>query len=187
MTARLACLLSAAAASPLAAQAAEGSEYPAWYADPVTHTAFAAMALFLIIVWRMGGFKAVFSSLDVRAETIQAQLEEAKSLREQAKTVLADAERKQRAAEEQAAKIIAQSKSDAEAMMAAARAELADRLARREALADARIARAQTAAADAVSEAAADAATEAARRLLAEDRRTDFFETAASEIEKSLS
>ena len=154
--------------------------------DPVTHTAFLAFAVFLIIAWRMGALKAITSGLDKRADDIRNELEEARNLREQAAEALALAERRQQDADKEAEAMIAQAKEDAKRIMEEARKELADRLTRREALAEARIARAEAEATDEVRRAAADAATQAAKRLLAEDTAVDQFESAAREIETAL-
>ena len=145
------------------------------------------MAGFLLIVWRVGGFKAMTSGLDKRAETIAAQLNEAKDLREAANKMLADAERQQKQADKDAQEIVAQAKKDAELLMKDAREGLAQRLERREAVAEARIAQAENEATAEVRRAAADAATKAAQSILAEKSGADQFEAAAKEIEKALS
>jgi F-type H+-transporting ATPase subunit b len=155
--------------------------------DPVTHTAFLALVVFVLISWRMGAFKAVFGGLDSRADAIRAELEEAQSLREQAAEALALAERRQQDADKEAEATIAQAKEDAKTMMESARKDMAEKLVRREALAEARIARAEADAADEVRRAAADAATEAARRILEKDEATNQFERAAKDIERALS
>ncbi|KCZ58252.1 MULTISPECIES: hypothetical protein [Hyphomonas] len=154
--------------------------------DPVTHTAFLALAVFLLIAWRMGALKAITSGLDKRADDIRKELDEAQNLREQAAETLALAERRQQDADKEAEAMIAQAKEDAKRIMEEARKDIAERLARREAQAEARIARAEAEATEQVRRAAADAATEAARRLLAEDTAVDQFESAAREIEKAL-
>ena len=157
-----------------------------WLQDPTTNTSFAAMLLFLIIaIWKGGLIKRITGALDNRAEKIRTELDEARRLRDEAAKVLADAERKQREAEEHADQLIAQSREDAKAMMAEARAELEQRLSRREALAEERIRRAETEAAEDVRRAAADAATQAARSIMR--AQSDYFDTAAGEIEKSIS
>lgn len=183
---RLSLVLACVVASPAAFAASEKASGPfGWLMDPVTNTAFAAMVAFLLVVWRVGGFKTIFGALDKRAEAIAAELEQAKNLREEAAKALASAERAQAEADKEAEAIIAQAKTDADAMMADARKDLADRLARREASAEQRIARAAQEAEEEVRRAAADAATAAAKEILSKDG--DFFDNAASEIEKALS
>ncbi len=183
---RFSFLLCAVAIAPTAFAASEKASGPfGWLMDPVTNTAFGALLVFLLVVWRLGGFKAIFGALDKRAEAISSELEQAKNLREEATKALASAERAQAEADKEAEAIIAQAKLDAEAMMVEARNELADRLKRREASAEQRIARAAQEAEEEVRRAAADAATAAAKEVLSKDG--DFFETAALEIEKALS
>lgn len=166
------------------------SHYPGWIPEFLTHdatnVAFLAMATFLVIVWRVGGFKAITGGLDKRAETIQAQLNEAKDLREAASKMLADAERQQKQANKDAQAIVAQAKKDADVLMKDAREGLVQRLERREALAEARIKQAENEATAEVRRAAADAATDAARVIISEKTGTDQFEAAAKEIEKAL-
>ena len=166
------------------------SHYPSWVPEFLTHdatnVAFFAMVGFLLIVWRVGGFKAMTSGLDKRAEAIASQLNEAKDLREAATKMLADAERQQKQADKDAQEIVAQAKKDAELLMKDAREGLAQRLERREAVAEARIAQAESEATAEVRRAAADAATKAAQSILAEKSGADQFEAAAKEIEKAL-
>jgi len=159
---------------------------PEFLTHPATNVAFAAMAGFLLIVWRVGGFKAMAAGLDKRAETIQAQLNEAKDLREAASKMLADAERQQKQADKDAKSIVDQAKQDAELLMKEARENLAQRLERREAAAEARIKQAENEATAEVRRAAADAATKAAQSILVEKSGADQFEAAAKEIEKAL-
>ncbi|MEO1028787.1 MAG: ATP synthase F0 subunit B [Pseudomonadota bacterium] len=174
--------------TPMAfAAGGEGAPNPfAGFLDPTTNVAFFAMATFLLIVWRLGGFKALTGALDKRADTISEQIAEATALREAASKTLAEAERRRREADEQAEAIIKQAKIDSKAMMEEARANLAERVKRREAQAAERIARAEAEATAEVRNIAADAATAAARSLLAADTSVDQFEKAADEIDRAL-
>ena len=183
---RIILILASLSAGPAAfAASAEHSGPFAWLMDTTTNVAFLMTLIFLAIVWRMGAFKAITGALDKRAEAIAAELEQAKNLREEATKALASAERAQAEADKEAEAIIAQAKADAEIMMKEARKDLEDRLARREASAEARIARAAQEAEEEVRRAAADAATAAAKDILSTD--ADYFDKAASEIEKALS
>lgn len=172
----------AALGAPLAYAATDGP----WYTDPVKGLALLALIIFFAIVWRAGGFKVIFGALDKRGAEIEARIEEAKTLRDQAKKMLADAERQQKRATEEAKKIVDQAHSDAEAMLAQAEKDLEERITRRKAQADARIARAEAEAVEEVRTAAVDAATRAVRDMLTSSK-TDSFDTAATEIEKALS
>ena len=178
-------LLAPLALTPLAHAA--GDEKIAWYADPTTATAFAALVVFLIIVGLVGGFKTIFGLLDQRAEGIQNQIDEARALREEAAKLMADAKKKAKEADAAADDIIARAKADADAMMKQAKADLKAKVARREAQAEARIARAEADAEAEVRRVAADAATQAARSILAgSNEASDLFDKALGEIDRSL-
>lgn len=180
--------LLALAPAALAAPAEHGSDTLLTpFTDTVTHLVMIGIAIFFLIVWRMGAFKMILGGLDGRADKIKSELEEAASLREQAAEALALAERRQQDADKEAEAIIEQAKLDAKAMLEEAKKDLTDKIARRETQAVARIARAEADAANEVRRAAADAATEAARRVMADQTSVDQFEAAAREIEKALS
>lgn len=181
----LAAFAATTVAAPALAASKAGGPF-GWLMDPTTNVAFGALIVFFIVVWRVGGFKAITTALDDRAAKIAAQLDEAKDMREAAAKALAEAERRQQAADEDAKAIITQAKADAKEMMAEARADLDQRLKRREALAEARIQRAESEAADDVRRAAADAATQAARDLLMSDDSVDQFDRAVAEVDKSV-
>lgn len=182
---RYALLTSALFFAPLAHAA--GDEKVAWYADPTTATAMAALVIFLLIVFFVGGFKTVFSLLDARAEGIQSQIDEARALREEAAKLMADAKKKAKEADAAADDIVARAKADADAMMKQAKADLKAKVARREAQAESRIARAEADAAAEVRRVAADAATNAARSILSESGEAgDLFDRALGEIDQSL-
>lgn len=171
-----------ALAAPMAHAATDGD----WWTDPVKGLAFLALLIFFAIVWRAGGFKAMFAAIDKRGADIDARIQEASTLRDQAKKMLADAERQQKRAVEEAQKIVDQAQTDAEAMLAQAEKDLEERITRRKAQADARIARAEAEAVDEVRAAAVDAATRAVRDMLTTSK-ADTFDAAAAEIEKALS
>jgi F-type H+-transporting ATPase subunit b len=114
---------------------------------------------------KLGGF------LTSRASLIQNQLDEARSLREDAQRILADYQKRQREAETEAEEIIAQAKADAKAMSAEARQKIDDQTHRRTKAAQDRIARAEAQAVAAVRAQTADLAVEAARDII--KARTD--------------
>lgn len=171
----------------LAPAAHAADEKVAWYADPTTATAFAALVVFLFIVSSVGGFKLILSKLDERADGIQTQIDEARALREEAAKLMADAKKKAKEADEAAEDIIKRAKADSDAMMKQAKQDLKAKVARREAQAEARIARAEADAAAEVRRVAADAATEAARSILSgSGEANDLFDNALGEIDKRL-
>lgn len=182
---RFAILPAALIFAPLAHAA--GDKKVAWYADPTTGTAMAALIGFLLIVFFAGGFKLILSKLDERADGIQNQIDEARALREEAAKLMADAKKKAKEADAAADDIIKRAKADAATMMKQAKADLKSKVARRETQAEARIARAEADAAAEVRRVAADAATDAARSILSGAGETsDQFDNALGEIDKRL-
>lgn len=108
------------------------------------------------------------SGLDARAARIKAQLDEAEKLREDAQSLVAEYQRKQRAASQEAEAIVAQAKSEAERMRQQAHADLEQALKRRQQQALDKIAQAEAEALEEVRNQAVDLALAASARLLAE-------------------
>lgn len=107
-------------------------------------------------------------ALDKRSARIAAELDEARRLREEAETLLADYRRKAREAEAEAEAIVTAATRDARALAEAAKANLEQTLARRLRAAEERIARAESDAVAEVRARAIDAAVGAARDVLRE-------------------
>jgi F-type H+-transporting ATPase subunit b len=107
------------------------------------------------------------AALDDRGAKIQAQLDEATKLREEATALLAEIKTRREATEKQAAEMLAAAKAEAERLGVEAKAKLAEDISRRQALAERRIALAESQAAAEVRAAAADLAAEAAEAVLA--------------------
>ncbi|NNU17593.1 F0F1 ATP synthase subunit B [Parvularcula sp. ZS-1/3] len=128
------------------------------------------IAVIGLFVWQ-GVFKKLGTFLDGRAKTIQDQLDEARSLREEAQKLLADYQKRQREAETEAEGIIAQAKADAKTMQKDAKAKLEEQVARRTQAAHDRIARAEAQALADVRAQTADLAVDAAREII--KARTD--------------
>jgi F-type H+-transporting ATPase subunit b len=96
-------------------------------------------------------------------------LDEAEKLREDAQSLLAEYQRKQHAAAEEAAGIVAQAKAEAERIREQAEADLEQALKRREQQAIEKIAQAEAEALGEVRNQAVDLAMAASRRLLADN------------------
>ncbi|WP_147110645.1 F0F1 ATP synthase subunit B [Tateyamaria sp. syn59] len=105
--------------------------------------------------------------LDDRASGIQSEIDEARALREEAQTLLASYERKQKEVQAQADKIVEQAKKDAEAAADQARADLKRSIERRMAAATDQIASAEASAVKEVRDTAAVVAVQAARDVIA--------------------
>ena len=127
---------------------------------------FLALALVIGAAIYKGIHKVMAKALDDRADAIRKQLDDARILREEAQSLLAEYQRKQVEAEEQAKAIVEQARKDAENMAKQTRANLKERLARRAELAEAKIANAETQAMADVKARAVDLATKAAEQLI---------------------
>ncbi len=105
-------------------------------------------------------------ALDARGVKIQAALDEAQRLRDEAQTLLASIKAKHAATEALAVEMLKEAEMEAQRMEAEAKVKLEDQIARRTALADRRIAIAEAQAAQDVKAAAADLAAEMAETVL---------------------
>jgi F-type H+-transporting ATPase subunit b len=118
----------------------------------------------LLFVLKVPG--AAGKALDDRAAKIQAALDEAQALRDEA-TVMVNSLRQQRAETERlAATLLAEAQAEAHRLEAEAKVKLEDQIVRRTALAEQRIKLAEQQAAQEVKAAAADLAAQAAEILL---------------------
>jgi len=110
----------------------------------------------------------VLGALDKRAETIAAELDEARHLREEAATKLAEAERRQREALKEAESIIATARETAQSLYDKAIADLEADVERRREAAMARIAQAEASAVAEVRTRAVQVAGAVSEEILSE-------------------
>jgi len=136
--------------------------------DPSFWTAIAFLGFILILLY-VKIPAIIIKLLDDRADAIRSELEEARSLREQAQTVLADYERRQRHAEKEAEDIIVQAKAEAQRLADETRVKLEASLERRMKLAEDKIAQAEIQALKEVRIQAAEIAIAAAGTLIANE------------------
>ncbi len=122
--------------------------------------------IFLCVLAYLGAHRRIIDSVDQRRGRIQAELDEAVRLREEAKALLAEFERKGREAEGEAAAMIASAEAEAVRLAAEAKTRMEDFVARRTKMAEAKIAQAEAQALADVRSAAADAAVAAAGKIL---------------------
>jgi F-type H+-transporting ATPase subunit b len=125
-----------------------------------------AFVIFLGILGYVGVHKTVLQALDKRAASIKAELDEARRLREEAAKLLAEYQRKQSEAEQEAAAIVSEAKAEAERVAAEARTKVEEFVQRRTKIAEAKIGQAEVQALADVRAAAADAAVAAAEQIL---------------------
>ena len=128
--------------------------------------AFGFVLVIAILVWK-GVPKMVGKMLDQRAAVISAELSEARRLREEAATLLADYRAKAAGAEREAESIVTEARAEVARFAEASRADLKAQIARRAQAAQDRIAQAETAAMNEIRALAADAAVAAAQKLIA--------------------
>jgi F-type H+-transporting ATPase subunit b len=112
--------------------------------------------------------RLIANALDDRAEAIRKELDEARRLREEAQTLLADYQKKHRNIGQEAEAIVDLARREAEAFAHETRASLKDTLERRTRLAEDKIARAEAQAVDEVRASAIDVAVAAAEKILRE-------------------
>jgi F-type H+-transporting ATPase subunit b len=137
----------------------------AWYMASEFWVLIPVLLFLALVAWK-GGFKAAGAALDKRAVAINDELEEARRLREEAQTLLANYQRQQAEAETLAEDIVDRARRDAEIMATKARADLTDRLQRRAAQAEAKIASAEAQALAEVKSKAADLAVNMAENFI---------------------
>jgi F-type H+-transporting ATPase subunit b len=122
-------------------------------------------------------------ALDDRADRIRAELDEARRLREEARQILADYERKHRDAEKEADDIIALARREAEVFAEESRKGLKESLERRLKLAEEKIARAEEQAIKDIRSKAVEAAVSAAGQLIARELKD---KSAESLVDRSI-
>lgn len=138
-----------------------------------TFWATVCLIIFLVLITVLKVPAMIAKVLDGRIAKIEADLEEAKRLREEAQALLAEYERKRTAAESEAEEIIAAAREDAERLTVEAQAALEDLVARRTRAVEDKIAQAEAQALAEVRSRSADLAVEAARLLLADKVKQD--------------
>ena len=134
------------------------------------NTDFVVLLAFILFIAVLFYFKVpglLGGMLDKRADTIKSELEEARALREEAQTLLASFERKQKEVQDQADRIVTAAKEEAKAAAAQAQVDLAKSLERRMAAAEDQITSAEAAAVKAVRDQAVTIAIAAARDVIA--------------------
>ena len=134
--------------------------------------------------------KAITSSLDSRADTIRDQIEEARKLREDAQALLAEYQRKQRDAAEEAEQIVDAAKREAARIKEQMEGDLERAIERRKQQALDRIAQSEAQALQEVRNTAVDVAMAATEKLiesqLSEDQAKKLVDDSISELPEKL-
>jgi F-type H+-transporting ATPase subunit b len=149
-----------------------------------------SLALFLGVLYYFKVHVRIAAMLDARADRIRRDLEEARRLREEAQSLLASFERRQKEVQQLSEDIVARAEEDAKAAMAAGKAELEKTVARRLRAAEDQIASAEAAAVRQVRDRAIQVAMAAAAEVMQQnmtvERSRDLIERAIGETAGKL-
>jgi len=127
-----------------------------------------AFVIFIGVLVKVGAHRMILDGLDGRATRIKTELDEAKRVRDEAETLLAEYKRKRGEADREADAIVAAARDEAERLAAEAKTKVEEFVARRTKMAETKIAQAEAQAVADVRSAAADAAVAAAEKILSE-------------------
>jgi F-type H+-transporting ATPase subunit b len=131
---------------------------------PETWVLVAFIFFMLFAIWK--GWTPLMGALDKRAATISNEIDEARKLRDEAQALLAEYQRKQRDAADEAQQMLKHAEEEAERVRARAEDDLKASLARREQQARDRIAQAEAQAIADVRNIASEVALLATARLI---------------------
>lgn len=155
-----------------------------------TFWALVGLIIFLGIVVYLKVPAMLAKSLDERAAKISKELDEARSLREEAQALLAEYHRKRKEAEKEASDIVAAAGREANAIVEEAKQKTEEYVARRNKLAEQKIASAEAEAIKEVRTAAVELAVAAATRVVAEkvDAKASesFFKDSLEQVKSRL-
>lgn len=177
----------------LAAQAAAEHGAAADQAHSLFGAEFWVAVFFFVLLglfgW-LGVYKKVGAALDSRAAKIRGELDEARSLKEEAQAALAQLQRRQREAVREADAIVEQAKEEAALMQREMAGQVEALIQRRTQLAEDRIAQAELAAAKEVRAVAVDVATRAAAQAIASHlstaKQAELLDGAIGELNRKL-
>ncbi|EAR50795.1 ATP synthase F0, B subunit [Oceanicola granulosus HTCC2516] len=136
----------------------------------LANTDFVVLLAFLLFLGVLVYFKVpgmLTKMLDERADSIRKEIDEAKALREEAQSLLASYERKQKDVQAQADRIVENARAEANSAAEQAKTDIQTSVARRLAAAEEQIASAQDAAVRDVRNQAVTVAVAAAREVIA--------------------
>lgn len=155
-----------------------------------TFYALVGLILFLALIVYLKVPGVVGKSLDARADKIRDELEEARRLREEAQSLLAEYQRKRKEAEKEASEIVAIAQREAHGLLEEAKQKTEEYVTRRNKLAEQKIAQAEVEAVNEVRASAVDIAVAAASKILADKVDTkasaDLFKSSLAEVKSRL-
>ncbi|MEO0410976.1 MAG: ATP F0F1 synthase subunit B [Pseudomonadota bacterium] len=169
--------------------ASEAGAHTPFYAD-TSFLVGASVVTFLAVLVYLGVHKTMAKALDDRAAKIQGELDDARKLKEEAQSLLAQHQRRQREASKEAGEILAHATEEAKAIRAEVKGEVKTMVERRTRLAEDRIKAAEAAAVKDVRKVAVEVATAAAQSVIAKhmttDAQQDSIDKAIGELDKKL-
>ena len=160
------------AASPAFAASKNPFSADFWNLSNTDMIVLIAFFIFLGVLIKFRVPSMLTGLLDTRAAGIKSDLDEVKALREEAQTLLASYERKQREVQEQADRIVENAKEEANRAAAQAKEDIAASVTRRLAAAEDQITSAKTAAILDVRNQAVNVAVAAAQDVIAKQATT---------------
>jgi F-type H+-transporting ATPase subunit b len=126
------------------------------------------LLVFVALLLVLGAHKAAAKALDSKAAKIQAELDEARKLREEGQNLLASLKTQREQTEKLAAEMLANAKAEAKRLEAEAKDKLEEQIKRRQEIAERRISNAEAQASAEVKAAAAELAAQMAEGVLAQ-------------------
>lgn len=170
---------------------------PAWAAEgaffSLSNTDFVVLIAFLLFIGVLVYYKVpglVGRKLDERAEGIRSDLDEARAIREEAQSLLASFERKQKDVQAQADRIVSQARDEANEAAKEAREDIAKSVDRRMKAAEDQLASAEARAVRDIRDQAVAVSVAAARDVIAKQMTTDdrnaSIDAAIDEVEAKL-
>ena len=155
-----------------------------------TFWALIGLIIFLAILAYLKVPAMMGRSLDERAANIAKELDEARTLREEAQALLAEYHRKRKEAEKEAGEIVASAQREAAALLTEAKEKSEEYIVRRNKLAEQKITQAETDAVNQVRASAVEIAVAAAGTLIANkmDAKTagEMFKTSLEQVKSNL-
>ena len=149
-----------------------------------------AFVLFVAVLLYLKVPSIVTKMLDDRSKGIQSELDEARSLREEAQSLLASYERKQQEISEQSERIISNAKDEAAAAAEQAKKDLSVSIERRIAASNDQISSAQSAAIREIRNKAITIAISALEEVISSNldskQRSELIDSAVKEVEEKL-
>jgi len=159
------------------------------FEEPETWVAIAFVILMGVFAY-FGVHRTVLTALDNRSARIKAELDDARRLKDEAATVLAESKNRRASAEREAEEIITSAKAEAERIAGEAKTKMEDFVARRTKTAESKIALAEAQALADVRAAAADAAVQAASTILSKSVKgevaDDLLSKGIAEVRQKL-